>query len=244
MINLALSLLAGALVAIAVVLSQLPIWAAIVPAVIVFAVTYLLLARRISNKVQAIATLAQKELSVQPANPRERQARIDKGIKLLEQGLVYDKWQFLVGSELHAQIGMVHYMVKNYDVAMPHLLKANARNYMAKAFQGALYYQRKDYKAMEKAFEAAVISGKKEPIIWAVYAWCLLQLKEREKAIKVMARAVEKNPSEEKLKTGMSALQNDKRLKMRPYEPMWWQFGLESPPVDMGGGRRVQYLRR
>lgn len=244
MINLALSLLVGALAAVAVVLAHFPIWAAIVPAVILFVVTYLLLARRISNKVQAIVSQAQKELSVQPANERDKKARVERGIKLLEQGLAYDKWQFLVGSELHAQIGMVHYMVKNYDQAMPHLLKANARNYMAKAFQGALYYQRKDYKAMEKAFEAAVAAGKKEAIVWAVYAWCLSQLKEREKAIRVMARAVEKNPSDEKLKSGMSALQNDKRLKMRPYEPMWWQFGLESPPLDMGGGRRVQYLRR
>lgn len=244
MINLLLSLLAGAVVAIAVVLAHMPVWAAIVPAVIVLFVVYLLLARRTATKVQAIVSLAQKELSVQPANPRERQARIDKGIKLLEQGLIYDKWQFLVGAELHAQIGMVHYMVKNYDLAMSHLSKASVRNYMAKAFQGALYFQRKDYEAMEKAFEAAVTSGKKEPIVWAVYAWCLSQLKQREKAIAVMARAVEKNPSEEKLKAGLSALQNDKRLKMRPYEPMWWQFGLEAPPLDMGGGRRVQYVRR
>jgi tetratricopeptide (TPR) repeat protein len=229
-----------------VVLAKFPIWAALVPALLVMVAVYLLLARRIATRVQALVGLAQKELSAQPSNKREQQARIDKGIKLLEQGLVYEKWQFLVGSELRAQIGMIHYMTKNYDEAQKQLSKASSRNYMAKAFQGALYFQRKDYAQMEKSFEVAVVSGKKEAIVWAVYAWCLMQLKERDKAIRVLSRAVEKNPSDEKLKSGLTALQNDKRLKMRPYEPMWWQFGLEAPPMDMGGGggRRIQYVRR
>ena len=59
-----------------------------------------------------------------------------------------------------------------------------------------------------------------------------------------MARTVEANPSEEKLKGGLTALQNDKKLKMKPYEPMWWQFGLENPPLQQMGGRQVRFERR
>ena len=36
---------------------------------------------------------------------------------------------------------------------------------------------------------------------------------------------------------------NDKRVKMKAYEPMWWQFGLEAP-VQMMGGPRVRFMRR
>lgn len=245
MINLLLSLAVGVAVGILVTLTHLPVWAAIGPGLIAFMIAYVLLAKRISTKVQALAGIAQKELStMSSSNPRERQARIDKAVKILESGLYYDRWQFLVGSELHAQIGMIKYMVKDYDGAAPHLAKANSRNYMAKAFQGALHFQKKDYQAMEKSFETAVISGKKEPIVWAVYAWCLQAMKQKDKAIAVMARAVEKNPSDEKLKAGLTALQNDKKLKMKPYEPMWWQFGLEAPPLEFTGGRRVQFQRR
>ncbi|HEY0094869.1 MAG TPA: tetratricopeptide repeat protein, partial [Archangium sp.] len=165
-----------------------------------------------------------------------------------EGALVYDKWQFMVGPEIHSQIGMLKYMSKDLDGAQVHFAKAGPRNYMAKAMQGALHYQRKDFAAMKQAFEAAVTAGKKEPLVWAVYAWCLVQNKEKDEALRVLGRGVEANPSDEKLKNSLAALQNDKKLKMKPYEPMWWQFGLETPPPQMlgggGGGRRVQFNPR
>jgi tetratricopeptide (TPR) repeat protein len=247
MYNLFISLALGVFVAVAIKLLNYPLLAGIIPGALVFFAAYIVLARRISTKVQVISSAAQKELSVQPNNQRERQARVEKAIALLETGLVYDKWQFLIGSEIHAQIGMIKYLVNDLDAALTHLSKANARNYMAHAFTGALFFRKKDYSKMETSFEKAVSSGKKEGLVWSTYAWCQQQLKEKDKALKIMARAVEANPSDEKLKGGLTALQNDKKLKMKPYEPMWWQFGLEQPPMQqMGGGpgRRVQFQRR
>jgi predicted Zn-dependent protease len=154
----------------------------------------------------------------------------------------------MVGPEIHAQIAMIKYMVKDHDGALAHFQKGSPRNYMAKAMEGALHYQRKDFTAMQSAFEAAVKTGKKESVVWAAYAWCLLQIKEKDKALQVLARAVQINPSDEKLKSSLTQLQNDKRLKMKPYEPTWWQFGLEQPPTPTlgggGGGRRVQFITR
>jgi tetratricopeptide (TPR) repeat protein len=249
MYNLLIALAAGVLVALVVRLLGFPLWAGLVPGTIVLLGTYLLLARRVSTRLQALATAAQKELSVQPANARERQARVDKAIKTLEEGFGYARWQFLIAAEIHAQIGMIKYVMRDLDGAEPHLAKASPRNYMAKALQGALFYQRKDHARMRQSFEAAVKSGKKEGLVWAAYAWCLLQLKEKDAALKVMSRAVQANPTDEKLKSGLTALQNDKKLKMKPYEPMWWQFGLEQPPMPVfggggGGGRRIQFVRR
>ncbi len=247
MYNLLLSLALGLVIAVAIKLLGYPLLAGIVPGVIAFLAAYVVLARRVSTKVQALSNAAQKELSVQPNNARERQQRVEKAISILEQGLVWDKWQFLIGSEIHAQIGMIKYLVSDLDAALVHLSKANARNYMAHAFSAALHYRKKDYPKMESSFEKAVTSGKKEGLVWSAYAWCLQQIKEKDKALKVMARAVEANPSDEKLKGGLTALQNEKKLKMKPYEPMWWQFGLEQPPQQQmggGGGRRVQFQRR
>jgi predicted Zn-dependent protease len=165
---------------------------------------------------------AQKELSVQSTSVRERQQRIDKAVKTLESALVWDKWQPFIGGEIHAQIGMVQYMVKDYLQAEPHLRKASPRNGLAQGLLGALHFQRKEYPEMERAFEGAVKGQKKEGILWAVYAWCLLQHKDRDKALKVMNRGVAANPSDEKLKAGLVALQNDK---------------------TMGGGRQVRFQR-
>jgi tetratricopeptide (TPR) repeat protein len=245
MLNLFIALAAGLVVTLLIKVAGFSILAGIVPGTLAFIGCYIFLARRIALKVQALSKSAEKELSAQPTNQRERQQRIEKAIKLLEEGLVYERWQFLVGPEIHAQIGMIRYVAKDYPRAEVHLVKANARNFMAKALHAALFYQRKEYDRMERAFESAVKSGKKEAVVWAAYAWCLSQIKQKEKAMKVMARAVAANPSDEKLKAGLNALQNDKKLRMKAFEPLWWQFGLEQPPLQApGGGRRVQFQRR
>ena len=244
MYNLLIALGAGTLVGASIKLFGFPIWGGLIPGVLVFIGTFIILGRRIANKVQAIATAAQKELTATPMNQKERQQRIDKGIKILEEGLRYERWQFLVGAEIHAQIGMIKYMMKDLDGALGHFAKVHGRNYMARALEGALHYQKKAFDKMETCFEEAVKGGKKEAVVWAAYAWCEVQRKNRDKALKIMGRAVEANPSDEKLKAGLTALQNDKKLKMRAYEPMWWQFGLEQPPMEVTGGRRVQFARR
>jgi tetratricopeptide (TPR) repeat protein len=244
MYNLLLSIVAGLAVGFGVRLLGFSLWACLVPGVLAFIGTYVVLARRIATRVQAMVSLAQKELSVAPANARDQRQRVEKAIKILQGALVYDKWQFLIASEIHAQIGMIKYMMKDLDGAEAELAHVNSRNYMALAISGALAFQRKDYSKMEKSFEAAVKSGKKEAVVWAAYAWCLLQQKEKDRALKVLARAVSVNPSDERLKGSLQSLQNDKRLKMKPYEPLWWQFGLEQPPAQAMANRRVQFERR
>jgi len=247
MYNVLISLAVGIVVALLVKLAGFSLWAGIVPGLIAMVIAFVLLARRVAARIQALMTTVQQDLQSQPTSQKDAQGRVERAVKTLEKGLVYDKWQFMVGPEIHAQIGMLKYMVKDLDGAKSHFDKSSSRNYMAKAMEGALYYQRKDFAAMKRAFEAAVKSGKKESIVWAVYAWCLLQNKEKDEAQRVLARGVEENPKDERLKTSLSQIQNDKRLKMKPYEPMWWQFGLEAPPPmmpPMGGGRRMQFTTR
>jgi tetratricopeptide (TPR) repeat protein len=248
MYNLLIALGVGIAIALGVKLAGFSIWAGLIPAIIALIATYIVLARRVAQRIQALMTLVQNDLQGSPAtSQKEAQGRVDRAIKTLERGLVYEKWQFLVGPEIHAQIGMLKYMVKDLDGAKGHFAKANPRNYMAKAMEGALHYQRKDFTAMKASFEEAVKTGKKESLVWAAYAWCLVQNKEKDEALRVLGRGVEVNPSDEKLKASLTQLQNDKRLKMKPYEPGWWQFGLEAPPMQPmggGGGRRMQFTTR
>ena len=137
---------------------------------------------------------------------------------------------------------MIKHLFKDFDGALAAFQKSSQRNYFAKAMQAAIYFQKKDFAAMQKSFEDAVKHGNKESLMWAAYAWCLLQTKDNDQALRVLSRGVEANPSDEKLKKALAALQNDKRLKMSPWEPMWWQLGLEAPPMQQpqfaGGGRR------
>ena len=248
MINLVLSLAIGFGLAILIRFGGGFAWvAAIIPGTIAFIGAFIVLGRRVFLKLQAINSEVQKELQAMPPSPREQKVKIEKAIKLLETALIYERWQFLVGAEIHGQIGIIKYMVKDTEGAVPALAKSNPRNYLAQAMLGAIAFQKKDYPLMEKRFEAAVTHGKKEGLMWAAYAWCLLQIKEKDKAIKVFARAVALNPSDEKLKGALTALQNDKKLKMKAWEPGWWQLGLEAPaqqqPVFAGGGRSMRFRR-
>ncbi len=250
MYNLLISLGVGIAVVLGVKLAGFSLWAGLIPGTLAFLITFILLARRVAGKIQKLMETVQKDLQGQATSQKEALQRVDRAVKTLEQGLVYEKWQIMVGPEIHAQIAMLKYMAKDLDGAKAHFAKSGPRNYMAKAMEGALHFQRKDFAAMQKAFEAAVKAGKKESLVWAAYAWCLVQTKEKDKALSVLARAVQTNPSDEKLKASLTQLQNDKRLKMKPYEPMWWQFGLETPPTPTlgggggGGGRRVQFITR
>jgi tetratricopeptide (TPR) repeat protein len=177
-------------------------------------------------------------------NKKEQQAKADKAVKMLEAALPLGRWQFLLEGEVYGQIGMIKYLFKDQEGAMAAFSKTGARNYFARAMQAAILFQRKDFGGMEKSFEDAVKHGKKEGLMWAAYAWCLVQNKESDKALKVLARAIEANPSDEKLKAALTAVQNDKRLKMKAWEPMWWQLGLEQPPMQQPQfyqGRRPRF---
>jgi tetratricopeptide (TPR) repeat protein len=214
--------------------------AAIIPSLLSLLIANFLLARRIGKKVQNLAAAAQKEIQAQ---------RIDKGIKLLEEGFRFDKWQLMIGAELHSNIGILYYVKKDFEHARPHLEKASTRGpsgARARAMLGCLHFMDKDEPAMTRAFEQAVKAGKKEGIIWSTYAYCLDKHGKRDEALRILARAVQANPSDEKLKANRIALQNEKRLKMKAYSPEWYQFHLEKPPMDMGpgGGRRVIFQRR
>ena len=247
MINLVLSLAAGVGGAVAIKLFGFSVAAGNIPGTLVSIGLYIVLARRTYTELQKVMGVVQGELSAMTANKKEQQAKADKAVKALETALPLGRWQFLIEGEIHGQIGMIKYLFKDFDGALASFKKTGPRNYFARAMQGAICFQRKDSEGMQRAFEDAVKHGKKEGLMWAAYAWCLTQNKENDKAIKVLSRAVETNPSDEKLKKALTALQNDKRLKMSAWEPMWWQLGLEQPPVQqaqfMGGANRRRFMR-
>lgn len=235
--NLLIALGGAILTVLGLKLAGFSLVAGLIPGFIVLIGAYVLLARRIAKKLQALGEQAQKELMAQ---------RVPQAIKIFEQGFALQRWQFFVSNEIHANIGMLHYIAQDFAKARPNLEKSMKQNWVARAMLASQYFRDKDYPKMETTFEEVVKSGKKEGLAWSTYAWCLDKSDQREKALKVMVRAVEANPTDERLKANLTALQNNKKLKMRAYTPQWYQFHLEKPPAEFGGagGRRIVYQRR
>lgn len=228
MINLALSLLGSFIVfGLLRFTGLVPTIGAIFPAIVAGIGGYVVLARRSGKQLELLMKAAQKELAAR---------RPDKAIEIMKAGFALSRWQFLVDSQLHGQIGTLLYVQKKFDEAEPHLEKAWQKIWHAKAMLAAQHYRRKEWTKMEEVFDATLSANKGEGLLYAIYAWCEDKRGEKKKAVEILQRGVTEIPADEKLKTLLNRAQNDKRMKMDAYGEQWYQFWLETPPQMQTGG--------
>ncbi|HZZ83020.1 MAG TPA: hypothetical protein VFE30_00630 [Anaeromyxobacteraceae bacterium] len=237
MYNLLISLAVGVVVTAAVRLGFGGWVAAVVPGLLAAVAVYIVLARRIQKRLEALFEGMQKEVTAQ---------RPEKAVALLQGGFALAPWQFLVASQLHSQIGVLLYIQKEFDAALPHLEKSFSRHWLARAMLAVSRFRRKDVAGMDATFAEATKVSKKEGLLWAAWAFCLDKEGRREDALKVLGRGVAANPTDEKLKSVQQQLQNGKRLKLgKTYGQEWFALHLEAPPPVMGppprGFRRQMY---
>jgi tetratricopeptide (TPR) repeat protein len=226
MLNLVISLAAGLVAGLLVAFTAgLGAAASIIPAAIVAVAAFLVLVRRSWKQLEEIFAGVQRELQAQ---------RADRALQLLQGGFGLARWQFLVASQLHSNIGIIHFVKGDDAAALPHLEKSFSRNWIARAMLGVARYRAKDLDAALRVLEEAVKSNKKEGLLWQVYGWILEKEGRHAEAVAVLGRAVAANPSDERLKGSLQALQNGKKLKLgKLYAEQWFQFRLEAVPQSM-----------
>lgn len=195
----------------------------ILPGLIVFGGSYFYLARKAMKELETYFLKAQEELKGQ---------HIDRAVEILKEAYPLGKKQFLVGPQIDGQIGTVLYMSRRFDESEPYLKRSFNRNWVPRAMLGALYYKRKKTAEMRTVFEEAVKHSKKQALLWNLYAYCLWKSNDREGAIAVLNRAVTEMPEDQKTQSNLKALQNDKKMKMRGWSLLWYQFHLEKPPAQ------------
>ncbi len=228
MYNLLIAIAAGVAVSLALALgTDLGLAAAIFPGMLATIIAYFLLARRTWKKLSAIFDAMQREVQAQ---------KLDKAVQTLQGGFALAPWQFLVASQLHSNIGILLYLKSEMDAALPHLEKSFSRNWVARGMLGAARYRKRDIDGTTRVLEDAVKSNKKEGVLWSLYAWILEKEDRHDQAIRILGRAASANPSDEKLKSSLQALQNGKKLKLgKLYAEQWFQFMLERPPPEYAG---------
>jgi len=237
MYNLLISIAGGFLVALGIAAGTSFGWiASVVPGLLTAAGLYLVLARLSWKRLERIFEEAQRELQAQ---------RLDRSIQVIERGFAIAPWQFLVAAQLHSQIGVIKYVKRDFDGALPHLEKSFSRHALARAMLAASLYRKRDLARMERVFERTAKDNKKESIIWCAYAWCLEKEGRHDDAVKVLGRGAGANPSDDKLKAALQTLQNGKKLKLgKLYAEQWFQFHLEQAPTQFVGGPGMRGSRR
>lgn len=216
-IAIVLSLLTGGLLT-----AWLGFVASILPALVVFVATYLVLARVIGKRLESVMLQAQSAFQKQ---------HIDQGLLILQQAKKrYGNWQLFVKSSIDGQIGSIYYARQDFTRAKPYLERAFGRYWLAKAMLGVLHYRRKEYARMDKTFEQAVRFNGKESLLWSTWAYCHWKLGQNEKALSILQRAKKKIGEKDlRLNANLLSLQNAKKMKMKAYGELWDQFHLEVP---------------
>ena len=97
---------------------------------------------------------------------------------------------------------------------------------------GCLLYRKDDIDGMKRAFDRAIKYSRKQPMLYNLYAWCLLEKKQRDAAIKVLNDGLMYNAGDETTKENLNLIKNSGKIKMRGYSMQWYQFLLEKPPAQ------------
>lgn len=185
--------------------------------------TFILLGRRVRKRVEAARPEIEAHIGAQ---------RFQRAVERLESLRPLARWQPLLGSSIDEQIGILRYSaMRDFDGAEPFLERARVKGGHAWAMLGANRFRKKRYDDMVKLFELGTKRKKKDALLWATYAWCEWKRGKDDAALQVMARARTVLPGDERLKRVQNALQNDKRMKMKPFGQEWYALHLEAMPT-------------
>jgi Tfp pilus assembly protein PilF len=66
-----------------------------------------------------------------------------------------------------------------------------------------------------------------------MYAWCLLQINKKDKAISILQKGLTILPNDKNLNISLTNLQNNKKIKLNVYGDEWYQFRLEKHPQEL-----------
>ena len=94
------------------------------------------------------------------------------------------------------------------------------------------------------AFEKAVAATKNESLPWSLYAFCLDKVGQRNAAIETLEKGIKKGAADDTLLANLAALQEGKKMKMKGYGDLWYQFHLEKQGAVMKQQTRAVQGRR
>jgi tetratricopeptide (TPR) repeat protein len=223
-----LNLLAGLglalLVSVLAWLLSITAWVGVPAGLVAGAALFIWLGRRVQQRIEGIFQRAGESLKKQ---------KWDEAIAVMKEGYAFANQQFLVKGSIDGQIGVVQYLRQKQEEAEPLLRSASMQHYIAKGMLGVLLWKRGEKKAARETFDLALKAAKKESVLYAVYAYVLNEMGDRDKAISVLNEGLRRCKGDERLSSNRSLLQNGKAMKMKVYGEQWYQFMIERPMVRM-----------
>lgn len=192
----------------------------IIPSFIILIFTFYMLSKKIDSKIKQDLLYSQELL---------KQKNINESIKILEDIKKKYKWkQIFIESNINGQIGIIKYIYQNDEKARPYLKKSYFKNWIARVMFALIHYKRKQYKEMNEIFKKIIRFNSKESIIWNIWAYCNIHSNNKQLAINILENA-KKKINNDIINNNLINIKNDKKMKLKGYGELWYQFKLELP---------------
>jgi tetratricopeptide (TPR) repeat protein len=239
--------------------TPLPWWASFLIALTAFVGTFLVITLIVRKKASAIQAEAMKSLEpiqAQRVTNREMALQlIEKAARDLKKGFAYSRWMFFLDSQINTGIGSLYFSVREFTTAYDYLNGGVSFNQYFKNWEplgmlAVCCLKRRRIEEMEKVFEKAVMGVAKQPLVWNLYAYCLVEAGKPERAREIMERGLKKTSGDRTLTQNLELLQQGKGMKMDDYGDKWLQFQLESiaklqkQQMAAMGGMKRRVVRR
>ncbi|MBK8100239.1 MAG: hypothetical protein IPK26_24310 [Planctomycetes bacterium] len=192
---------------------------------IVFVITWVLIARRISKKLEPAMLELRATLEA---------GRFDLAMTQMRNLLPAGKWIPLLTGQLQAQMGAIAWQKGNRDEAIDLLGKASPRAADGKLMLGAILYQKGDKQGAFDTLTKACVFNKKHSLLHHTRAWLLQKEGRLDDAIACLAGYVRKERIDEVAKDNLLRLQNKQRMSMQSFGLQWYGLRFEDPPREMG----------
>ena len=230
MLNFVMSFSASVLVSLATFFVLGNAIASAVPAVLVFAIVFFLIARTVGNRVTA-------EMNLLVPLLQERKIA-EAETHLLSMQRRFGRWQFLLSGQLEAQRGMIRYMQMKFDEALPLLERGQFRNWAASLSIGCIHHRNGSKDQAWKSFAKASKSAPKEPMVYLVWATLLTRDGKREEALSVLSDGLTTLPDNTLLAGLQKTIANRRKIETKRFPQTWYQFFPEDMMKQMVRGKK------
>jgi len=204
--------------------------AASIPAVLVFGISFFLIARSVGGRVT-------NEMNMMVPMLQNRKIKEAEAHLLVLKGR-YGKWQFLLKGQLDAQRGMIRYMQMKYDDALPLLEKGKFRNWAALVSIGCIHHRKGKKELTWTYLDKASRAAPKEPMVYVIWATLLTRDGQRPKALEVLAGCQKSLPDNALINDLKKTIANRKKIDPKRFPQSWYQFFPEDMMKQMVRGRR------
>lgn len=206
----------------------LSLWAwgwAIVFGIVVMAVCWVLLARRLASRLHPAMSRVQKQMEA---------GMLPAAMQSLEDMLPLSRWVPTLHGQLMAQMGALAYGTGDEKRAVALLGKASLRAADGQLLLACIHYRNGDKPRAFQILALATKVSRRHSLLHNAHAWLLSAEDRRDEAIAALGRFLQKEKNDAAAKANLLRLQNKQRMSMADFGMHWYALRLERPPASFG----------